>query len=328
LLITCWDLQPYERRKEFIMKNLRPASFLAAIVAATCLGTSVAQEVEGKAKLGNSEGKVQIQVQEPVDPDRDATRQNLDSERLNSRLQSTTAEHRSDVTRIHRASKIIGMGVKNQHGENLGEVKDLVLDLQTGRISYAVLGTGGFLGLREKYIAVPCEALMSGHDDNGLVMNVDKSAIEQAPSFAKNNWPDPSGVAWGAAFRDLRKDGTSPDTELRLNQEDRPFLQNRNEARLERRDQSERYDRTGRNGRVMRGRIVAVNSETRTITIEGDSGPLTFTVAERPTLTLKENRNPTLSDFKVGYPVTIGYHDEGDSHVAHSIIRSDAPEVK
>jgi hypothetical protein len=64
------------------------------------------------------------------------------------------------------------------------------------------------------------------------------------------------------------------------------------------------------------------------VTVEGPSGTRQFTIAERASLALKENRNPSLTDFKVGYPVTIGYHEENGKFIGHSLIRADAPEVR
>src|SRR2546421_105655 len=60
---------------------------------------------------------------------------------------------------VYRASKLIGADVENPRGDNLGDIKDIVLDPQTGQIAYAVLGFGGFLGMGEKYFAIPWAAL-------------------------------------------------------------------------------------------------------------------------------------------------------------------------
>src|SRR5215510_14826548 len=68
---------------------------------------------------------------------------------------------------IYRASKIIGADVENPQGEKLGDIKDVVFDPETGRVRYAVLAFGGFLGLGEKYFAVPCTALTSKAGEKG-----------------------------------------------------------------------------------------------------------------------------------------------------------------
>ena len=52
---------------------------------------------------------------------------------------------------------IIGSNVVNQQNEDLGKIEDLVIDTSAGRIAYAVLSFGGFLGLGDKYFAIPWE---------------------------------------------------------------------------------------------------------------------------------------------------------------------------
>lgn len=141
-----------------------------------------AQNAEGRARVGGAEGKASVNVQDR-DHDRD----------LNANVES----HKS-VTKFNRASSLIGMNVKNQQGEGLGEIKDLVLDLQSGKISYAVLSVGGFLGIRDKLIAIPPSVFTMDTTDNKLVLNADKAKLQQAPGFARNNWPDVENPAWGA----------------------------------------------------------------------------------------------------------------------------------
>jgi sporulation protein YlmC with PRC-barrel domain len=57
-----------------------------------------------------------------------------------------------------RMSDLIGMDVRNAKGENLGDVRDLVVDMESGRVAYAVVGIGGFLGIGEKLSAFPMSA--------------------------------------------------------------------------------------------------------------------------------------------------------------------------
>lgn len=90
----------------------------------------------------------------------------------------------------NKASGLLGMEVRNPQGQKLGDIKDLVLDLNSGKISYAVLAVGGFLGLGEKLLAVPPEAFKAGQQDGHLILNADKSKIEAAPGFAATDWPE------------------------------------------------------------------------------------------------------------------------------------------
>jgi sporulation protein YlmC with PRC-barrel domain len=69
----------------------------------------------------------------------------------------------SDIhPRVLSASTLEGDKVTNAEGENLGEVKELMIDLESGRVAYAVLEFGGFLGLGDKLFAVPWEAFDGG----------------------------------------------------------------------------------------------------------------------------------------------------------------------
>lgn len=103
-------------------------------------------------------------------------------------------------TRVNKASGILGMGVRNQNGEHLGHIKDLVLDWKTEQVSYAVISTapkGGF-GTGGKLLAVPLTALTASSDQKHLILNADKSKVEAAMGFDRNNWPTVSSPSWGA----------------------------------------------------------------------------------------------------------------------------------
>lgn len=93
-------------------------------------------------------------------------------------------------TTLLSSSSIASDDVKNREGENLGDIKDLMIDTQTGQIEYAVLSFGGFLGMGDKYFAVPWSALKVDREDECLILNVSKERLKNAPGFDKDNWPD------------------------------------------------------------------------------------------------------------------------------------------
>src|SRR5262249_5010940 len=102
---------------------------------------------------------------------------------------------------LYRASKLIGADVENPQGKNLGDIKDVVLDNQ-GQIRYAVLSFGGFMGMGEKYFAVPWPALRAVEgqqpaERDRFVLNVDQEKLKKAPGFDKNNWPNMADRSWG-----------------------------------------------------------------------------------------------------------------------------------
>ena len=95
------------------------------------------------------------------------------------------------------ASTLAGDSVRNAAGEDLGKIDEIMIDIPSGRVAYAVLSFGGFLGMGDKLFAVPWNALKVDEDEKCFILNVDKRTIEQAPGFDKDNWPDMSDPTWG-----------------------------------------------------------------------------------------------------------------------------------
>ena len=94
--------------------------------------------------------------------------------------------------------KIIGSKVINLKGETLGKIEDLVVDIDTGRILYAILDFGGFLGIGSKLFPVPWESLAALPSEGIFFLNQSKEGIEKAPAFEKKNLPDMGDMRWGA----------------------------------------------------------------------------------------------------------------------------------
>lgn len=94
------------------------------------------------------------------------------------------------------ASTLTGDKVRNPDGEALGHLEEIVIDLEGGRVSYAVLASGGFLGLGDKFFAVPWDLLTVDTDNKEIILDVSKEAIQNAPGFDKDNWPDTNDRAW------------------------------------------------------------------------------------------------------------------------------------
>jgi sporulation protein YlmC with PRC-barrel domain len=91
---------------------------------------------------------------------------------------------------IIAASKVNGTKVYNQAGEALGSIYDLMLDKQSGHVTYAVMSFGGFLGIGEKYHPLPWDQLTYSTAQDGYVVNLDKRILENAPSYGMSDLPD------------------------------------------------------------------------------------------------------------------------------------------
>jgi sporulation protein YlmC with PRC-barrel domain len=106
------------------------------------------------------------------------------------------------------ASSLIGNDVRNRAGEDLGTIKEIMLDISTGHVAYAVLSFGGFLGLGDKLFAVPWNALELDTVNHAFVFDVDKEVLKHAEGFNKDNWPDMADRTWGTRIHDYY--GTRP----------------------------------------------------------------------------------------------------------------------
>lgn len=94
------------------------------------------------------------------------------------------------------ATTIIGDAVRNPEGEDLGRIEEIMIDLDEGRVAYAVLSFGGFMGLGDKLFAIPWQALSLRPDEHRFVLEVSRETLEEAPGFDKDNWPDTSDREW------------------------------------------------------------------------------------------------------------------------------------
>jgi len=96
------------------------------------------------------------------------------------------------------ASKIVGEAVVNRQNESLGKIHELVIDAKEGRLAYAVLSFGGFMGMGTKLFALPWGAFEFANDGNKLILNVDKEKLKTAPGFDQDTkWPDFADRTWG-----------------------------------------------------------------------------------------------------------------------------------
>ncbi len=106
------------------------------------------------------------------------------------------------------ADTLIGNDVVNAQDEDLGDIKEIMLDMRTGRVAYAVLSFGGFLGIGEKLFAVPWQALQLDTVNKRFTLNVDKTRLKAAPGFDPDDWPDMSDATWASQIHSFY--GTTP----------------------------------------------------------------------------------------------------------------------
>jgi sporulation protein YlmC with PRC-barrel domain len=99
--------------------------------------------------------------------------------------------------KVLSADTLTGDKVVNHQKEDLGKIEHLMIDLANGRIAYAVLSFGGFLGMGDKLFAIPWSALTVDTVEKQFILNVDKEVLKRAPGFDKDHWPNMADRSWG-----------------------------------------------------------------------------------------------------------------------------------
>ena len=120
---------------------------------------------------------------------------------------------RSNKALLLSATTLTGNEICNRYGEKLGHIRDFVLDMDNGRIRYAVMSCGGFLGMGDRLFAIPWSALDLDTEHKRFLLDVGIDRLKAAPGFDKDNWPNMADEQWAGKvryhFRRLRDDSTS-----------------------------------------------------------------------------------------------------------------------
>ena len=98
--------------------------------------------------------------------------------------------------RLMGADTLLANDVYNLQDEDLGDIEEIMLDMETGEVSYAVLSFGGLLGVGDKLFAVPWKALKLDTVNKRFTLDVAKEKLESAPGFDKDDWPDMADPTW------------------------------------------------------------------------------------------------------------------------------------
>lgn len=99
-------------------------------------------------------------------------------------------------SRVLSASTLDDDDIYNLKGQKLGSIKEIMLDINTGRVCYVVLSFGGFLSMGEKLFAVPWSALTVDTENKRFLMDTDEERLKEAPGFDTDNWPNMADPTW------------------------------------------------------------------------------------------------------------------------------------
>jgi hypothetical protein len=93
---------------------------------------------------------------------------------------------------------LLGNDVYNKAGDDLGDIKEFMIDMASGKVAYAVLSFGGLLGMGDKLFAVPWAALTLDTTNKRFTLDVSKDVLKDAPGFNKDRWPSMSDKTWAS----------------------------------------------------------------------------------------------------------------------------------
>ena len=115
-------------------------------------------------------------------------------------------ELRKDETnKLIASDKVEGTPVVNNQGEKLGTIEKVMIDKISGKVAYAVMSFGGFLGVGDRHHALPWSVLTYDTSKDGYVVNIDKDTLERGPTFVANETPNYEDEAWGRQVHDYYK---------------------------------------------------------------------------------------------------------------------------
>ncbi len=126
---------------------------------------------------------------------------------------SLIAGKRNEVVEQHdpyvmAASELDGKAMHSSDDKDIGKVKEIILDVRTGRIAYVVLSSGGFFGMGDKLQAIPWHVLTLDAKHNCFRLSASSEKFESAPGFPKDNWPSMADQIWANSIHKFY--GTEP----------------------------------------------------------------------------------------------------------------------
>ena len=123
-------------------------------------------------------------------------------------IQDNQSVATDETSTLISSDKVEGTAVYNREGEKLGSIHTLMIDKTSGKVAYAVMSFGGFLGIGDRYHPLPWSVLDYETSQGGYVVDLDRSKLEGAPTYGTSETPNWSDRSWGQQVHDYY--GTRP----------------------------------------------------------------------------------------------------------------------
>jgi hypothetical protein len=112
-------------------------------------------------------------------------------------MQQARSVETDETHSLISADKVEGTAVYNRQGEKLGSVDGIMIDKVSGKVAYAVMSFGGFMGIGDRYHPLPWSVLTYDTEKGGYTVDLDRGTLEKAPTFAGGETPDWGNRGWG-----------------------------------------------------------------------------------------------------------------------------------
>ena len=96
----------------------------------------------------------------------------------------------NETKQLIASNKVEGTPVYSRRGDRLGSIYNMMIDKRSGEVKYAVMISGGFLGMGADYKPVPWKMLRYDEQEDGYVVNMTEDDFNRAPSFRRGEEPN------------------------------------------------------------------------------------------------------------------------------------------
>jgi hypothetical protein len=117
-------------------------------------------------------------------------------------MQHSQSVATDETSTLISSDKVDGTAVYNREAEKLGSIHTLMIDKVSGKVAYAVMSFGGFLGMGDRYHPLPWNVLTYDTSQGGYVVDLDRSRLEGAPTYASSETPNWGDRRWNQQVYD------------------------------------------------------------------------------------------------------------------------------
>jgi sporulation protein YlmC with PRC-barrel domain len=194
---------PTDKPEESVM-NKFVGFTMASLLGLSLVGVADAQQQQQREQTGTQQQREQTGAQQQREREQVQQQQ---------QRQPMGAQQAGDARGFVAANSIIGAEVRSQQGEDMGRIEQLLIDPQDGKVAYAVVGRGGFLGMGRDHVQVRWDDLSVRRDRNDVVVTMDQEVLRQAPRAERDD-RTPAALPRGDRDRqDRQQPQTQPGTE-------------------------------------------------------------------------------------------------------------------